>query len=350
MTAQVIGDVADPTSLAVVGVVSRGAMLAMRMRDLIEAQTGVRPPAPRSTSTAAILRCARWTESKVSSVDGRTIVLVDDVINSGWTVQRAMTALWQRARPAAVKLAVLIDRGHRALPIRPNYVGKSIPTARADRVQVRLGRAGCRRAQSGRPRRAVLDGRIAQGDGAPAMRPLLLTGGRVIDPQYQVDGARDVLVIDGEIDALEPRGSLQAPEGAEVLDCAGLWIVAGLIDPHVHLRDPGFPEKETILTGLRAAAAGGFTTVAAMANTSPVDDTPEVARYMIERARAAHAARLIPVSAVTRGLAGRDLVGFNAMADAGARLFSDDGIPIDDPVVLYAAFRRRAARFRNFAA
>lgn len=170
------------------------------------------------------------------------------------------------------------------------------------------------------------------------MRPLLLTGGRVIDPQYQVDGARDVLVIDGEIDALEPRGSLQAPEGAEVLDCAGLWIVAGLIDPHVHLRDPGFPEKETILTGLRAAAAGGFTTVAAMANTSPVDDTPEVARYMIERARAAHAARLIPVSAVTRGLAGRDLVGFNAMADAGARLFSDDGIPIDDPVVLSAAF------------
>jgi pyrimidine operon attenuation protein/uracil phosphoribosyltransferase len=67
------------------------------------------------------------------------IVLVDDVINSGWTVQRAMTALWQRGRPAAVKLAVLIDRGHRAVPIRPNYVGKSIPTARADRVQVRIG-------------------------------------------------------------------------------------------------------------------------------------------------------------------------------------------------------------------
>jgi pyrimidine operon attenuation protein/uracil phosphoribosyltransferase len=71
-------------------------------------------------------------------VEDRTIVLVDDVINSGWTVQRAMTALWQRGRPAAVKLAVLIDRGHRALPIRPNYVGKNIPTARAERVQVRL--------------------------------------------------------------------------------------------------------------------------------------------------------------------------------------------------------------------
>jgi dihydroorotase len=170
------------------------------------------------------------------------------------------------------------------------------------------------------------------------MRPLLLTGGRVIDPQHQVDAACDVLAIDGEIDALEPAGSLQAPEDAEVLDGAGLWIVPGLIDPHVHLRDPGFPEKETILTGLRAAAAGGFTTVAAMANTSPVDDTPAIAGYMLERARAAHAARLIPVSAVTRGLAGRDLVDFNAMAAAGARLFSDDGIPIDDPVVLSAAF------------
>jgi pyrimidine operon attenuation protein/uracil phosphoribosyltransferase len=66
------------------------------------------------------------------------VVLVDDVINSGWTVQRAMTALWQRGRPAAVKLAVLIDRGHRALPIRPNYIGRSIPTSRSERVQVRL--------------------------------------------------------------------------------------------------------------------------------------------------------------------------------------------------------------------
>ena len=71
-------------------------------------------------------------------VEGRTIVMVDDVINSGWTVQRAMAALWKHGRPASVKLAVLIDRGHREVPIRPNYVGKNIPTARAERVQVRL--------------------------------------------------------------------------------------------------------------------------------------------------------------------------------------------------------------------
>ena len=139
MATQVIADVADATSLAIVGVVSRGANLAIRMRDLIETQTGVRPPcaALDAYGGETALRALDGTDS--FDVDGRIIVLVDDVINSGWTVQRAMTALWQRGRPAAVKLAVLIDRGHRAVPIRPNYVGKSIPTARADRVQVRIG-------------------------------------------------------------------------------------------------------------------------------------------------------------------------------------------------------------------
>ena len=77
-------------------------------------------------------------------VEERTIILVDDVINSGWTVQRAMATIWQRGRPAAVRLAVLIDRGHRAVPIRPNYVGKNIPTSRTERVQVRLAPAGAR--------------------------------------------------------------------------------------------------------------------------------------------------------------------------------------------------------------
>ena len=118
---------------------------------------------------------------------------------------------------------------------------------------------------------------------------------------------------------------------------SGCWIVPGLIDPHVHLRDPGFPEKETILTGLRAAAAGGFTAVAAMANTSPVNDNPATTRYMLERALEAHAARLVPVSAVTHGLHGIEPVDFAAMVEAGAGLFSDDGIPIDDAMILSRA-------------
>jgi dihydroorotase len=174
------------------------------------------------------------------------------------------------------------------------------------------------------------------------MKPLLLRGGRVIDPASGTDGLYDVLVIDGEIDALEPAGTIEPPADTETLDCSGLWVVPGLIDVHVHLRDPGFPQKETIASGLRAAAAGGFTTVAAMANTSPVDDTPEIAHYMLERAREVHATRLIPVSAVTKGLAGRELVDFAAMAAAGARLYSDDGIPIDDEAILVRAFREAA--------
>jgi dihydroorotase len=159
----------------------------------------------------------------------------------------------------------------------------------------------------------------------------------VIDPASGLDGQYDVLVRDGAIAAVEQAGTQGILHDATLVDAKGCWIVPGLIDPHVHLRDPGFPEKETILTGLRAAAAGGFTTVAAMANTSPVNDSPATTRYMLERAREAHSARLVPVSAVTQGLRGVEAVDFAAMVDAGARLFSDDGIPIDDAMVLSRA-------------
>src|SRR5207253_8961 len=170
------------------------------------------------------------------------------------------------------------------------------------------------------------------------MTPLMLKGGRLIDPLSGIDGAYDLVVLDGEIDALEPAGTLAVPEGAQILECGGMWVVPGLVDPHVHLRDPGFPEKETIATGLSAAAAGGFTTVAAMANTSPANDSPETTRYVLERARQAASSRLVPVAAVTIGLQGHELVDFDAMAEAGGRLFSDDGVPIDDLSVLARAF------------
>ena len=169
------------------------------------------------------------------------------------------------------------------------------------------------------------------------MNSILLRGGRVIDPASALDGEYDVLLRDGEIAAVEPAGTRMNLPDATIVDASGCWIVPGLIDPHVHLRDPGFPEKETIQTGLRAAAAGGFTTVAAMANTSPVNDNPATTRYMLERARETHSARLVPVSAVTHGLRGSDPVDFATMIEAGARLFSDDGIPIDDAMVLSRA-------------
>ena len=171
------------------------------------------------------------------------------------------------------------------------------------------------------------------------MSGILLKSGRVIDPARGFDAIADVFLLDGKVASLQTT----AVSHATMIDCRGLWVLPGLIDPHVHLRDPGYPEKETIITGLRAAAAGGFTTVAAMANSSPVNDTPEITRYMLERAKEAGGARLVPVSAVTRNLAGVELVDLPAMVEAGARMFSDDGIPIDDQKLLARAMRAVAA-------
>jgi dihydroorotase len=170
------------------------------------------------------------------------------------------------------------------------------------------------------------------------MSRLLLHGGRVIDPARGYDRIADLLLIDGRIGALEEPDNVRSVTDAQVIDCSGWWVMPGLIDPHVHLRDPGFPEKETIASGLRAAAAGGFTTVAAMANTAPVNDDPKITRYMLDCAPEVRGARLVPVSAVTRNLAGRELVDGAAMAEAGAHLFSDDGIPIDDIALLQNAY------------
>ena len=170
------------------------------------------------------------------------------------------------------------------------------------------------------------------------MTSLVLQGGRVIDPASGLDGLFNVLIRDGCISAIEPANMALAQPDVMIVDCCSMWVVPGLIDPHVHLRDPGFPEKETIASGLQAAAAGGFTTVAAMANTSPVNDLPGVTRYMLEKARQAGAAHLVPVSAVSEGLQGQQLVNFDAMIEAGARLFSDDGFPIDDQALLVRAF------------
>jgi aspartate carbamoyltransferase catalytic subunit len=139
LAGQLIEDIPDMSNVSIVGVVSRGAMLALRLRQLIGSKTGIFPPCASLDvyKPDDALREIDGTENFF--VEDRKIVLVDDVINSGWTVQRAMAMIWHRGRPAEVKLAVLIDRGHRSLPIRPNYVGKNIPTSRTERVQVRFG-------------------------------------------------------------------------------------------------------------------------------------------------------------------------------------------------------------------
>jgi aspartate carbamoyltransferase catalytic subunit len=149
---QIVADIPDLADVTLVGVVSHGALLAMRLRALIEKKTGVHPPCAAVDVYSAADPIRPLDGSEEFSAEGRTIVIVDDVINSGWTVQRAMTMLWQIGRPGAVKLAVLIDRGHRALPIRPNYVGKNIPTSRTERVQVRLATPGATTASKAQDR------------------------------------------------------------------------------------------------------------------------------------------------------------------------------------------------------
>jgi dihydroorotase len=169
------------------------------------------------------------------------------------------------------------------------------------------------------------------------VKDLYVIGGVAIDPDSGLEAARDLLVSGATIAAIAPPGALKPAPGAQVIAANGRWVVPGLIDVHTHLRDPGFPHKETIESGLRAAAAGGFVAVAAMANTDPVNDNPEVTAYVLTRAAEVKAAALIPVGAVTKGLKGLEAADYEALAKAGVKIFSDDGMPVDDPALLAGA-------------
>jgi len=165
---------------------------------------------------------------------------------------------------------------------------------------------------------------------------LLIKGGMVVDPAQNLEEPRDLLIDRGKIAALSPPGSIPA-EGRRVLKAAGLVVTPGLIDMHVHLREPGEEYKETILTGTRAAVAGGFTAVAVMPNTKPVNDTASVTRFILDQARAAGYARVYPVGAISMGSAGRDLSEYGDQKAAGAVAFSDDGHPVMSPMLMRRA-------------
>jgi dihydroorotase len=173
------------------------------------------------------------------------------------------------------------------------------------------------------------------------MKPILIRGGRVVDPASGFDAPRDVLLRDGKVAGLANPGAIKAPD-AEVLDAKGLVVAPGLIDIHVHLREPGQAYKETIATGTAAAAAGGFTTVCAMPNTSPVNDTPEITRWMQAPERGA-SARVLPIGAATRGSLGEILTDYSALKDAGAVAVTDDGKPILDDAIMLESLRTAAA-------
>ena len=157
------------------------------------------------------------------------------------------------------------------------------------------------------------------------MRPILIRGGRVIDPANGVDAAADVLLLEGRVTAVGPG---LAREDAEVLDAAGCVVAPGLVDLHVHLREPGREDVETIATGARAAAAGGFTSVCAMPNTDPVTDNQAAVGFIVSQARKAGGARVYPIGAVSLGQRGEQLAEFGELVGAGAVAVSDDGRPV----------------------
>jgi dihydroorotase len=165
---------------------------------------------------------------------------------------------------------------------------------------------------------------------------LLIKGGRVVDPANGIDEVLDILVQDGIIVELK-RGIDVEEGGARAIDARGKTVVPGLVDMHVHLREPGYEHKETIETGCLAAAAGGFTAVACMANTVPVNDNISVTRLILERAKAAGTIDVLPVGAVSKGLKGEELAEFGPMKEAGAVAFCDDGNPIMDSGLMRTA-------------
>ena len=167
--------------------------------------------------------------------------------------------------------------------------------------------------------------------------PLVIKNGRVIDPASQTDRISDVLIVDGRIAGVAPNLSSHK---AKVFDATGMIVAPGFIDMHVHLREPGFEHAETIESGSRAAAAGGFTSICPMPNTKPVNDNATVTSYMIEKARRHAVVNVYPIGAITKGSLGEELAAIGSMKQAGAVAISDDGRP-----VMNARVMRRAMEF-----
>lgn len=165
------------------------------------------------------------------------------------------------------------------------------------------------------------------------MDNLLIKNGRVIDPSQNLDTITDILIIDG---AIEQIGSITPKENYRVIDATGLCVAPGLVDIHVHFRDPGFTHKEDILTGAESAAAGGFTSVCCMPNTNPTIDSPETINYILEKAKHAKT-RVYPIGCVSYGLQGQKMTDFTALKQAGAVAVSDDGKPVNTPNMLMMA-------------
>ncbi len=169
--------------------------------------------------------------------------------------------------------------------------------------------------------------------------PVLIRGGRVIDPWQNLDATGDVLLQDGRV-AWTRAGADSSPDvpaGTRQIDATGMIVAPGFIDLHCHLREPGQEHKETIESGTRAAARGGFTTVCAMPNTEPPIDSPELVESVLSSAASGASVRVLPIGTITVGRAGRELADLSGLAKAGAALFSDDGSAVADDDVMRVA-------------
>jgi dihydroorotase len=167
----------------------------------------------------------------------------------------------------------------------------------------------------------------------------LIANGYVIDPSQDINGGNNILLEDGRVTGFLDRGE-QFPEGVEVFDATGLIVAPGFIDLHTHLREPGAEYKETIATGAAAAVAGGWSTVCAMPNTDPVNDSPAVTRFIIEQGQRAQLANIFPLGALTKGSEGKELAEMGEMKNAGIVAVSDDGRPVAN-----AGMMRRAMEY-----
>ena len=166
------------------------------------------------------------------------------------------------------------------------------------------------------------------------MKRLLIRGGRVIDPGAGTDLAADVLVQEGRVVGVAP---MQAPDGAEVVDGRGLVVAPGFVDPHAHLCEPGWEQRETIATGALAAAAGGYTAVCAMPDTDPAVDDPASVGFVVAAGRRARGARVFPVAALSAGRKGERLTEFGEVVDAGAVAVGDAGRAVGSPMLMRLA-------------
>jgi dihydroorotase len=175
---------------------------------------------------------------------------------------------------------------------------------------------------------------------------VLIRNGRLLDPDTGTDAVMDLWIEDGVVTKRttpEETASCVIPEGTQIIDASGCFVCPGFIDLHVHLRDPGFTQKETIETGSKAMAKGGFTGVCCMPNTNPVTDCPEVVRYIYDEAERVSPIHIYPVGAVTKGQAGEELADIESMADMGVLAISEDGKSVMN-AALYAEGMKLAAK------